>query len=274
MSELNELKVNPVNRSPRIFTKLMEANSRFVMRKPEVQGIENISLGVVPLIVTSHLSDIDVQAVAGVAGQHRDVAVASQQTNQADALMSKIQIAAGRDRFLDVDNAIQDGKVSYFFNPDNYRSMAETIKNGKTVVIAAHQPVYDKKLPDRPGIGAAYLAQLTDERTLIPATVVTDAQEPVGISTRIGDTVKRMIQGKRPSSKIVFGAPVQLEKIDEADLQLAAAIFKSELRRTLTFEQKVNAMEIVRKLEKQSAVIMEALAVPLPPKEQGIWGKK
>ena len=62
---------------------------------------------------------------------------------------SRIQIAAaGKKNFFDIDNKTEwtkvDGKSersdSYTFNPENYTEMADAMKKGKTIVVAAEPP--------------------------------------------------------------------------------------------------------------------------------------
>lgn len=56
-------------------------------------------------------------------------------------------------------NKANDRGDRYNVNYSDYDVMNEAMKNGKTMLIAAHySPIYDGVLPNRPGFAAIYLA--------------------------------------------------------------------------------------------------------------------
>ena len=231
--------------TPFLFAKLMRLYSEFFIKTPTIEGLDNLTQ--IPLdqplvIASTHLSDIDVQTIATNIAQYRDIGIASQSSNQRNIITGSFLRIAGNENIFGItdEHDPKTHRSRYIFNPQDFRIMADAMQIGKTIIIAAHKPTYDWRLPEKPGKGAVYLAQLT-KAMILPIALNIKSNMPVGMADHKLDSIKRFILRKRPNAKITIGKPIRLPPIN---------------------------IEDVDKLKKQGKIIMESLQNMLPPEKQ------
>ncbi len=246
--------------------------SRFDIQKPTVEGLEK--LPPTPCVVaTTHLSDIDVQEVAMVVANQRKIGIASQETNLTYAPFVPFVKAIGRENFFPVTNSYTKGHAGYSLRIEDLKGMEEGIKkDGRTMIVAAHNPTHNWQLAENPGMAAVILAHMANV-PLVPAALDIESKTPVAQSTDILPRVKNFLTLNRPSAKVIFGEPMDLAEITEDKLQAAVGLYSPDQRRNMTPEQVAEARETLGILQKESQEMMEALASKLPPEKRGKWGR-
>ncbi len=253
------------------FRRFLEISRAIVVKKPKVEGADNLTdLGSSRAIfATSHLSDADpVIAASVLLSLGRNFDIASLQTNQqAFAPILKI---VGKDRFHDIANTF-DAKKNLphtNFDSQDYVEMAEVVRKGKDIVIAAHKPSRNWQLPERAGVGDVYLAHLT-ETPIIPVSVDIHSKEAAGMADAWVKTIRRALTRKRPEVTIRIGKPISFEKMQDQELADVGMILtgkRDELRNT--DERYKNALANYQKLREQSETVLKAIADLLPPEKR------
>lgn len=246
--------------------------SRFDIKKPKVEGLEKIP-PTPCVIVTTHLSDIDVQEVVMAVAGRRKVGVASQVTNLTFPPFKPFVAAIGKDNFFPVTNLFKKGHAAYSLRLEDLQKMQEGIREqGRTMIIAGHSPTHDWKLPEKPGIAAVVLAHMAGV-PLIPAIVDIESSNPVAQTTDNMARVKNFITRKRPSAKIIFGEPIELAEIQEEELASAIGLYSPDKRRSMTQEELLSARGTLSVLKGEADKMMLSMASKLPTEKRGKWGK-
>ncbi len=252
-------------KTPFRFAKLMHAYSRFFIKAPAIQGLNNLTE--IPLdkplvIASTHLSDIDVQTIAAFVASYRNVGIASQTSNQRHPIIGTFLRIAGIENVFGITNEYDKKKrVSrYTFNPEDFEIMKNVIKNGKTIIIAAHKPTYDWQLPQKAGKGAVYLAQLA-KATILPIALDIQSNYPVGMADDKLNTIKRFVTRKRPNARLVVGEPIDLDPISEEDLKLMIKFYQTNTK---------NQHPVLTKLHNQGQLVLKALADMLPEEKRAV----
>lgn len=259
-------------RSPFRVRKVFEV-SRFDIKKPTVEGLEK--LPPTPCVVaTTHLSDIDVQEVAMAVANIRKIGIASQETNLTYAPFVPFVKAIGKENFFPVANApYEKGKTAYSLRIDDLKKMQEGItQDGRTMIVAGHNPTHNWQLAENPGMAAIILAHMANV-PLVPATLDIESKTPVAQSTDIMPRIKNFVTLNRPSAKVIFGDPMDLAEISEEKLRAAVGLYSPDQRRGMTLEQVTEARGTLGVLQRESEQMMEALASKLPPEKRGKWGR-
>lgn len=277
------------------FDRLMELNRQFVFKRPEVLGIEN--LAEIPansplLVITSHFSDADVQTVESVLRPRlrqvrpdRGLGISLQAHNLVDPVTALPIKLAGREHFFEYDVRFDKptNHLQFIFNPENFRKMAQALLGRRDLITAAHEPLSNIpgsawELPNRSGLGAAYLAQLTNA-TILPATVDIQTTHPVAMAVDIQGTIKRLVTGQRANVRVILGRSLRLDPID----QEALGVFERYISRlgqpeesrsqiaALSPAEKAQARVVLRQLRDQSDLIMRKIAELLPEQKRGRW---
>lgn len=254
------------------FQRFLELTTSIVVKNPKVEGAENLSdLDSTSVIfATSHLSDTDPTIAARVLSSlGRDFDIASLATNQ--KAFAPILNFVGRGRFHDVANTFDNEKnmPHTSFDSQNYVQMSEAMKNGKDMVIAAHKPSRDWRLPDTAGVGDVYLSHLT-ESPIIPIAVDIHSEKPAGMSDAWVVSVRRALAGKRPEVTVRIGKPIKFESMQRQDLEDVGMILMSkrdELRNDgVRYER---ALGNYNKLREQSETVLNVIAEMLPSEKRG-----
>lgn len=262
---------NKNQRSPFRVRKVFEV-SRFDIKKPSVEGLEN--LPDIPCVVaTTHLSDIDVQEITMVVANQRKIGIASQETNLTFAPFVPFVKAIGRENFFPVTNSYSDGHAGYSLRIDDLKKMEEGItKDGRTMIVAAHNPTHNWELAEKPGMAAVVLAHMANA-PLVPAVLDIESKTPVAQSTDITTRIKNFATLNRPSARVIFGEPIQIAQISEDKLRAAVGLYSPDQRRNMTPEQVLEAQETLDVLQKEAGQMMESLAEKLPQEKRGKWAK-
>ena len=274
--------------------RLMKLNREAVFKKPELIGVENLQR--IPIekpliIVTSHFSDSDIQTVESslwprlkeVRPNHT-IGISIQSHNLIDPLIAPFIKLVGRENFFayDVRYDKKNNHLQFFFNPENFKKMAEALQNRKDIITAAHEPLSNIpdaqwELPRRSGLGAAYLAQLANAM-LLPVAVNIQSDKPVGMSSNMKDVVKRLMTGKRPPVSVVIDKPFMLKKIDEKMLSIFKAysarfngLHEGSKEKAISSEERAKTRIVLKEIREQSDMIVRKIAALLPEEKRGKW---
>lgn len=245
--------------------------SRFDIKKPTVEGIEKLPPN--PCVVaTTHLSDIDVQEIAMVVANQRKVGIVSQETNLTFPLYRPFVAAIGKENFFSIANApYQGSRTAYSLRVDDLKKMEEGInQEGRTMIIAAHNPTRNWELAEKPGMAAVVLAHMANV-PLVPAALDIESKTPVAQTTNNLARVKNLLN--RPNAKIIFGEPLELSEIPEDKVRAAVGLYSPDQRRNMTPEQLAAARETLSVLQDEANRMMESLASKLPSEKRGEWGQ-
>lgn len=234
----------------------MELLAKVASKKVTIEGKENLAQ-LKPdekvVFVTTHLKDSDVPIAFTTLASDFDIAIVniSGHGNPKQDIFSYTGIkVAGSNAFLPIS---YKGHLTHW-NPDNFQKenfqpMQEALEKGKAVMIAAYSPTKEQILPQRPGFGAMYLAQLTGA-TLVPITVNQASQDDLAGQAGIKGMITTVL--KRPEVTVTYGKPI---------------------KPTETLDPNIPIYKQIPSLIQQQAKIMEALAQPQPPEKRGVWGK-
>jgi len=196
--------------------------SRFDIKKPTVEGLEK--LPPTPCVVaTTHLSDIDVQEVAMVVANQRKIGIVSQETNLTFPLYKPFVAAIGKENFFPITNApYKKGKTAYSLRLDDLRKMQEGItQEGRTMIVAGHNPTHNWQLAEKPGMAAVLLAHMANV-PLVPVALDIESKTPVAQTTNNLARLKNLLN--RPHAKIIFGDPIELAQLSEEKLKAAVGL--------------------------------------------------
>lgn len=254
------------------FSWLMSFNRSILFQKPIVSGIKNLlKIPDLPLvIVVSHFSDADLQIVASElcsklkqVRPDRLLGLSLQSENLIDFKSAVLIKASGRKNFFEIDARYDKAikRLDFTFNPANFQKMAKALLNKIDIIIAAHEPLSNIpnsgwQLPDRAGLGAAYLAQIANA-VLLPVAVDIQTSEPVGMSADIVGAAKRLVERDRPQVKVVIGEPFTLDKINQAELEMVG--------------QRISDLPAFNQLKVQGEEVIRTIAALLPEGKRGRW---
>jgi hypothetical protein len=246
-----------------------EAGLKFVVKEIKIIGRENIKEippGAKVVIMTTHLTDLDISVAIHAVAREMDVAVTNQSTHhqffgQQGEMPTNIGIRiAGKDNFIPIDYHKDEkgDKAPKAFNPENFESAAEAMEKGKSVIVAAHNPSKEplQNLDEvRGGYGGVYLAELTDAY-ILPLTVTMD--KAVGMNNNILKTIK-----ERPTASAVIGKPFKLEKIEGIE-HFSELAKKREDGEKLTEEEHLEFSRLADALRERSALVIKIMSEQLP----------
>lgn len=259
------------------FAKTMRGMSDVMFRSVDVvheHRVAELPMEKRAVFATSHLTDFDEQAVAAALSPYRTLDMSSAATNLKDPVQKTLIALAGRDRLHGLANIFdkKNNEPVMGFNPANFDPMREAMEKGHDMIFSAHNPARDGRLPDKPGIGAVYLAHLAGT-PVMPVAVDIHADKSYGMASEIGSTVKQMVRG-RPDASVIVGEAMQLEPIPAADLADIALFGSKEMKdmRTSDPARYARIKATHAKLKAQSEDVMRAIAAMLPPEKQGKWG--
>ena len=220
INNLNNKQEPKKERSNRLW-QTNEYTLKFSVKNIETVGKENLK-EIPPnarvVVVTTHLTDLDVPIAIHSVGKELDLSVMNMSVHhkffgkQGEAPTNIGLHISGKKNFLPIDYEREDSgeKSAGTFNPENFEPAVEAIKNGKAILVAAHKPSKEplQNLDTvKSGYGGVYLAQLTNAY-ILPVTVVLDRR--VGMYK---DNFK-MVFKEKPNASVKIGKPFQLEKID------------------------------------------------------------
>lgn len=249
-----------------------------------------------PIFAPTHITDPDIPIATTVlgrlktsAGRAFNLAIADQSVHHEPGGEFWVYLGlkiAGPENFFPLDWPKVEGKKRPRFNPKNFLPMQAAMVRGKSIVIAAHNPVFTGQL-GKGGHGAVYLAQITGQ-PIVPIAVDTEKTGAL----------------HRPTARVIIGSPLHLRHIDGIE-QYAYLIEKWESRvtseeaailealeekkehSTLTAEESEQTARLESKaftdeerrmwkkltaaLREQSDILMRAIAALLPEEKRGMY---
>lgn len=261
----------PVEENPDNLQWLMRFLTRLVLRKPQLEGLQNlqeIPPGQHVIFAVSHISDSDMPAAASELLTYRPMDIVNLSTAHTDFIQNTgMKLTGTKGRFLGIKNTFDHvhQKPISEFSPENFVTIAQSLQK-KDVMIAAHNPSKTWQLTRNPGIGAVYLAQLTGA-PIIPVAVNIHSERAIGMSPDIHDekrtgamaalakSIKELITGQKPEVTIHIGKPIVVSPMEEEKLSNPTR-------------------EVLMELRGQGAEIMQAIAEMLPAEKRGEWNTK
>lgn len=276
-SKTFENDLNPRKRISRIGI-VTKINSELKLHKPVIEGLGNLTQ--IPkteklIIATTHLSDIDIETAIAAIAPYRDVSVTSQSTHLENPISGRIMRWAAKKEIYGISSRPRKNSTwrqDFEFNPQNYEAMRTPLEKGRALVIAAHQPTHEWKLPNKPGLGAIYLAQISGA-TILPTAVDIQYPEFIDLPPISLDILKRLLQGKRLDVKVAFGKPIRPTPIPSEEIKLLNKFLNHDEKHTLTKDEISKSRSILEKLKLQGSEIMKSLASMLPQYKRGPWEK-
>ena len=243
----------------------------------EVQGEENLKK--IPensncIFASSHISGHDVPTVGNVLCEDFNLAIANQSTHhhfmQEPGMNLSIRLSGKKNYFpIDFEFDKSEEKVEVngkrgFFNPKNYVPMKDIMENrGKSMLMAAHSPSLGS-LPEKGGLGAIYLAQISENAVVIPIASIVDFPY---VQTTDAPNAKNL--AKKPTAKVIIGEPLHLEKI--IGIETYANLLEKEKENTLNPEEKSDLIRMKTELRNQSETLMQNIAKLMPRDKRGQW---
>ncbi len=264
---MENLQNNPIERqrsSPQL-EMANEINLAFAVKEITVTGEENIRQipkGARVVVLTTHMTDLDVPLAIHALAERLDLAVMNLSTHHKFSgpkgeMPTNIGIRfAGKSNFLPIDyHKDKTGKKSpKAFNPENFEMATEAIKKGKTIVTAAHNPSR-KPLQNLEGVkggyGGVYLALLNNAWVLPVASVL---DRPTGMYESMLKTVIK----DRPNASVAIGRPFQLAHIEGIE-----HFTELQKKKNLTEAERAEFSRLANALRERSQVVMEHLSQQL-----------
>lgn len=239
-----------------------DANLKMTVGEVTVNGKEHLSEippGKKVIIVTTHISDVDMPVATSVLGRELDVAITNmpkQHSFMKDPAINTAVRIAGKENFIPID-----------FSPDNFGKMKKALESGKAVIIAGHAPSKEWKL-ERGGYGAAYLANIVKDAVILPVSMNAKAEDG---GKREENTLTNM--KKKPDVDVFIGNPFEIAPVEGME-EMAEIAERAKNGQSPTTEELTQFSVLKKKLREQSDYIMRVLAEPLPESKQGAYAKR
>lgn len=256
--------------SSRRLMKLLDVAVNSMFKKVEVEGeanLEKIPDDKKVIIVTTHVSDMDMPIIAKVLGNKFGLVITDLSIHRSPLLSLKSSdptiggvLIAGRENFLPISYSQEKGRRTGLIKREDSERIKEALGKGKTVMIAAHNPSFDGKMPPKPGFIATRCAQTVEDAIILPVSVDTSGGSKF--------SPKDLIRKKE--ARVVIGEPFSLNDPDAkiAGDRVEELLAKGNLNETQREELHSARVQFNRESEK----IMRVLASLLPPEKRGKWG--
>lgn len=220
------------------------------IREKNVEGFDNLeklSPNEAVIIATSHSTGYDFPLIINALGKKLDFVVADQSTHHepdheiASYLSQKI---AGSNNFVPVSYSWHgDVKSPDPFNPKDAEPMVEALNNGRSVMVAAHNPLIveanGESRPPKTGYLAGYLASLSGHRVL-----------PIGVDY---EPVK---DSKKYDATVHIGEPFMPQNLTDAQ-EISELFDKRKNGEKLTSEEISEFHEELNHLRSDSTTIFD-----------------
>ncbi|MCX6753667.1 MAG: hypothetical protein NTV03_01260 [Candidatus Nomurabacteria bacterium] len=245
-----------------------ESIIKLALGEIKIEGKENIDkipLNANIVIMSTHLTDLDIPIVIHSIARDLDIAVTNMSVHhkffgkEGEPSTNIGMRIAGKDNFIPIDYKRDTkgpgNKSAVSFNPNNFETAAESIDKGRAILIAAHKPLPEAKnsLENvKGGYGGVYLSQLRENTYILPVTVVLD--KAAGMHGNELDTLK-----KKPNASVVIGEPFKPEKIPNIE-QFSILTKKREGGEILNDEEMKEFSKISHALRNQSENIIQLMS--------------
>ena len=259
---------NQKEKTPKRLMVGLEALIKLQIGNVKIEGAEHIKE--IPIdrkkiiVVSSHLTDLDMPLVASAVGNDFNIKMVNMSVHHSfsqEASTAFGVYAAGKDNFIPVDYTKEKtgDKTVDPFNVENFEPMIKALDEGKQILIAGHNPSHDGKF-HKPGLGAAYLALLTDA-VILPVGVKIESKGDIGM---YGSGVKTFL--KKPDADIKIGLPFELSKIDGIE-EFKNILEKRKRNEQLTNEERKRFKELSLLLREKADEILKKLIELVPDKK-------
>jgi len=206
------------------------------------------------ILAATHTSDRDMPAIMGALASRMDLRIPyiSELVNEEPT--ATIMKLMGSEHWISLDyEKTETGEwQAKKFNPKNFQPATEALKNGATVLIAAHDPAYEYILPNHGGNGAVWLAHEADA-VIIPVAVDTHEPDLVGVP-KAGRRQSLATKFRRPTVDVIIGTPIKLTALPDGNGKITK--------------------DNVRRIHAESDHVMKQLSEMLPAAQRGIWATK
>jgi len=228
------------------------------------ENIKTIPEGAKVIVMPTHMNDLSVPATIYAVARDLDLVILNESTHhasgsQGEPVMKASMKIAGAEHFLPVDfnkDEKTGEKSPDIFNPENFTSAAKALEEGKSVMVAAHNPA-EKPLENLEGVkggyGGVYLAELTDAY-ILPVSV------QLNRAVMDSKNIKTLLN--RPNANIVIGKPFKLKKIEGME-HISEIIKRRKEGQKLNPEEIVEFSRLTNALREQSQIVMEHLSQQL-----------
>jgi lysophospholipid acyltransferase (LPLAT)-like uncharacterized protein len=137
--------------------------------------------------------------------------------------------------------------------------MLEALNQGKQILIAGHNPSHDGKF-NHPGLGAAYLALLSDA-VILPVGVDVESKGDIGM---YGSGFKTFF--KKPNANIKIGSPFELPKLEGIEL-FKEILEKRKRGEKINNQEREKFGEISKLLRERAEEVLQKLIELVPDKK-------
>jgi hypothetical protein len=225
------------------------------------------------IVVSTHITDMDIPLAAVAVGNDLDLAVTNMSTHHSlktGAPLYLSMLLVGKDNFLPIDfddkkMVEKDTGLSVqkpgSFNPDNFTPMNEAMSKGKRILMAGHNPSHNGKLGD-PGYGAAYLSEIADAIILPVGVNIKAKDKDIALA---GNNVKTFFN--KPDADVKIGEPFELPKIEgieDFSMLLKKRKELAEKGERLSDEEMERFSKLSSQLRERSEQILARLSVLVP----------
>lgn len=246
-----------------------EVNLKLMVKDIKVVGKENIKEippGAKVVIITTHLTDLDIPISIHAVARDLNVVVMNQSTHhkfwgpQGEKPTNIGLRIAGKHNFIPIDfqrNEETGKKSPEAFNPNNFEPAVKSLEEGRAVMIVAHNPSQElgQNLEDiKGGYGGVYLALLTDSYVL-PVNVTLDRKTGM-YDPNLIKTLKEL---DKPNASVDIGKPFKLEKV--VGMEHFSELMKKRKSGTmLTKEERTEFSRLADALREKSQEVMKRLS--------------
>lgn len=255
------------DRSSQRLVTALEVFTKIAVREIKVEGLDYIS-EIPPdrkvVIAVSHASDLDLPLVAGLLSKYFDIVITNQSVQYKFSQDPGSNVAmkiSGIENYLPIDYQILGSRKPRKFNPENFKTMAEAMENGRSVVIAAHNPSHQGTL-ERGAYGAVYLSEITGA-IILPVGVSLESEEKeVGMSD---NKIKTLLQ--RPVANIKIGKPFEPQRIEGIN-RLAEIIEERKKGEKITEQELSEFSGLKDELKNESRAIIDTISELVAPEKR------
>lgn len=268
---LNTVQFYPINRSSWRMRTCAYLWQRWFLKigKGDIEGLGNVAKILKNknvIIATTHISDADVGVAVNTLGNLFNIGIANQSVHHSwhsDFVMNIVLWLSGRDRFLPIDFTKTSNGKRGVFNPDNFPLIVAAMEQkGFSILMPAHSPCFTGKLPNKGGLGAVYLGQISKNSVLLPVAIDVELSN--------GEIFKGVspfnLMNSALKVRIVIGEPFDFPPIE--DIEIFPNLVKKKAR---TESEEIKYHAIHRELTLQSGELMRKIAKLLPDAKRGKW---
>jgi 1-acyl-sn-glycerol-3-phosphate acyltransferase len=261
---------SPREKTPRRLMFMLEKLAQLQVGKIDVRGKENISK--IPkdkkvIIATSHISDVDLPLVAYVLGNDFNIAITDQSVHHSikEEWHTYLAVkATGEKSFIPLDvYKDETGKKHSKFNPENFEPMQTALSDGKSLVIAAHNPSYEGEL-EKGGYGAVYLAGLDPDTVILPVAVNLKSKKSISAKNPLQAFVEK------PDAEVAIGEPIVIGDIPNLQI-IKSVMAKRKNKESVSSEERQEFFKVTKILDGESNKLMQRLSTMTPEEKRGIY---